>query len=69
MLERDHINFFTKNDLEKLISKESKKFEIKEAKPINLYSLLSVIGLSIWLKLPKLLSRPYIIDYMPYSII
>lgn len=33
MLERDHINFFTKKDLEKLISKESKKFKVKEAEP------------------------------------
>jgi ubiquinone/menaquinone biosynthesis C-methylase UbiE len=50
MLENDHINFFTKNDLENLISRESKNFKVEEDEPILLVS-----GLPIWLKLPILL--------------
>jgi hypothetical protein len=50
MLENDHINFFTKNDLENLISRESKNFKVEEDEPILLGS-----GLPIWLKLPILL--------------
>ena len=55
MLERDHINFFTKNDLEKLISRESKNFKVEEDEATELHSLLSVSGLPIWLILPILL--------------
>jgi len=35
MLEKDHINFFTKKDLENLLSKHFKKFKVEENEPIN----------------------------------
>jgi methionine biosynthesis protein MetW len=41
MLERDHVNFFTKKDLEKLLSKKFSNFKVKEIDPIN-----NLIGLS-----------------------
>jgi ubiquinone/menaquinone biosynthesis C-methylase UbiE len=39
MLEKDHINFFTKEDLENLLSKYFKKFKVEEKEPINLVFL------------------------------
>jgi len=35
MLEKDHINFFTKKDLEDLLSKYFKKFKVEKKEPIN----------------------------------
>jgi len=35
MLESDHVNFFTKQDLEKLLSKHFKRFRVEEKEPIN----------------------------------
>jgi len=55
MLEKDHINFFTKNDLENLISKEFKNFEVKEKEPVWLNQLLIASGLPGWLRFPILL--------------
>jgi len=46
MLERDHVNFFTKKDLENLLSKHFKKFKVVEKTPIN--TILS----SWWLRKP-----------------
>lgn len=57
MLENDHINFFTKKDLETLISKESKNFKIEEDEPIELNNLLLISGLPVWLRLPILLLK------------
>jgi len=50
MLERDHINFFTKQDLEELLSKYFKKFRIEEREPIA----VGAIGLPWWLQYPIL---------------
>jgi hypothetical protein len=55
MLEKDHINFFTKKDLEKLISKEFKEYNVEEGEPIELNQLLITAGLPKWLRLPILL--------------
>lgn len=52
VLEKDHVNFFTKNDLEELISRESNNFKVMEGEPINLNQLLVTIGLPIWLIFP-----------------
>ena len=46
MLEKDHINFFTKEDLENLLSKYFKKFKVEEKEPINL------VFLPWWLRVP-----------------
>ena len=50
MLERDHINFFTKKDLEDLLSKHFKTFRVEEREPIA----VGAIGLPWWLKYPIL---------------
>jgi ubiquinone/menaquinone biosynthesis C-methylase UbiE len=55
MLEEDHINFFTKNDLENLISRESKNFKVEEDEPIELDRLIFYSGLPRALILPILL--------------
>lgn len=55
VLEKDHINFFTKKDMENLISKEFNKFKVKEDEPISLYQLLIIAGLPKWLGLLILL--------------
>lgn len=55
MLENDHINFFTKNDLENLISRESKNFKVEEDEPIELHRLIFFSGLPRWLILPILI--------------
>lgn len=39
MLEQDHVNFFTKKELENLLSKYFKKFKVEEKEPINLLFL------------------------------
>ena len=36
MLEKDHVNFFTKSDLEGLLSEQFKYFEVSEAEPVML---------------------------------
>jgi 2-polyprenyl-3-methyl-5-hydroxy-6-metoxy-1,4-benzoquinol methylase len=50
MLESDHKNFFTKNELEDLLSKISNKFKVEEVVPLP----LGVINLPLWLKYPIL---------------
>lgn len=52
ILERDHVNFFTKKDLENLISKEFSTFRVVEDDPINLNQLSLIAGLPLWLRLP-----------------
>ena len=52
ILEKDHINFFTKKELENLISKEFKTFQVIEDDPINLNQLTLLTGLPLWLRLP-----------------
>jgi len=49
MLEKDHVNFFTKLNLENLISKEFKSFKVKEEEPTELNQLLQISGSSKWL--------------------
>jgi 2-polyprenyl-3-methyl-5-hydroxy-6-metoxy-1,4-benzoquinol methylase len=51
VLEKDHVNFFTKKDLENLISKEFKTFKVIEDDPINLNQLSLITGLPLWLRL------------------
>jgi len=51
VLEKDHINFFTKKDMENLISKEFNKFKVEEEEPTSLI----IAGLPKWLKLLILL--------------
>lgn len=48
MLERDHKNFFTKKDLEDLLSKHFKKFRVEEKEPIA----LGTIELPRWIYYP-----------------
>lgn len=50
VLEKDHVNFFTREDLEDLISKEFKRFEVVEDDPIDLIPLITKNS-SKWLKL------------------
>ncbi len=52
ILEKDHVNFFTKKDLESLISKEFKTFKVIEDDPINLNQLWLITGLPLWVRLP-----------------
>ncbi len=52
ILERDHVNFFTKKELENLISKEFSTFNVIENDSINLNQLLLITGLPLWLRLP-----------------
>jgi len=51
LLEEDHINFFTKNDLEELLSKNFSKFKVEEKEPLG----LGAINLPWILKYPILL--------------
>jgi len=44
MLEQDHLNFFTKKDLEELLSQKFRNFTVEEIEPIN-----NIIGLPNWL--------------------
>lgn len=48
MLEKDHINFFTKKDMEDLLSKHFKKFRVEEREPLA----FGAIGLPWWLRYP-----------------
>ena len=48
MLEMDHINVFTRKDLESLLSKHFKMFKVEERQPI----VLGKIGLPWWLQKP-----------------
>lgn len=50
-LATDHINFFTKKDLEDLLSKHFKKFRVEEREPLAFFG---VIGLPWWLRYPIL---------------
>ena len=50
MLEKDHINFFTKKDMEDLLSKHFKKFRVEEREPLT----FGVIGLPWWVRYPIL---------------
>ena len=52
ILEKDHVNFFTKKDLENLISTEFKTFKVIEDDPINLNQLSFIMGSPLWLRLP-----------------
>jgi len=47
-LDIDHINFFTKKDLENLLSKHFEKFKVEEKEPI----LLGKAGLPWWIRKP-----------------
>jgi ubiquinone/menaquinone biosynthesis C-methylase UbiE len=51
MLEKDHVNFFTRESLENLLSKHFKNFKVKEKEPIA----LDAVNLPRWLKYPILL--------------
>ena len=51
LLEMDHVNFFTKNDLEELLSKNFSKFKVEEKEPLG----LGAINLPWILKYPVLL--------------
>jgi len=52
MLERDHVNFFMKEDLESLLSKYFREFKVEEREPIV---ALGVARLPWWLQKPVLL--------------
>jgi SAM-dependent methyltransferase len=53
-LDLDHINFFTKQDMERLLSIHFKRFRVEEREPIT----LGKIGLPWWLRKPiSLLSK------------
>ncbi|MDP3066980.1 MAG: class I SAM-dependent methyltransferase [Methanobacteriaceae archaeon] len=47
LLEQDHVNFFTKNDLEDLIAVEFKEFKVKEGEEIKLGALSLPLPLKI----------------------
>jgi len=57
MLEEDHVNFFTKKDLEELLSNHFKKFRVEEREPINIifspWWLRKLISLLYKLKILK----------------
>jgi len=46
MLERDHVNFFTLKDLEKLLSRHFENFKIEQREPVA----LGAVGLAWWLQ-------------------
>lgn len=45
LLASDHVNFFTKKDLENVLSKDFEKFEVEEVEPI-----MEMVGLPTWLQ-------------------
>lgn len=53
MLEKDHVNFFTLKDLEKLLSRHFKSFKIEQREPIT----LGAVGLPWELQKPVFLLR------------
>lgn len=64
MLERDHINFFTKKELENLLSKHFKKFKVIEAEPLA----VEIINLPKILRYPiQLLYTLNLIDTKIYN--
>jgi len=58
----DHIHFFTKKDLENLLSKHFEKFKVEENEPI----LLGKVGLPWWLR--KLVSLLYKLKFIKTNI-
>lgn len=50
MLDQDHVNFFTKQDLEELLSREFSKFKVDEREVIG----MGLIDLPVWLSYPIL---------------
>lgn len=50
MLEEDHVNFFTKTDLERLLGSFFNNFEVKEVEP-----MLTCLTVPWWLKFPFLI--------------
>jgi len=74
MLEKDHVNFFTKTDLKDLISEEFNEFEVLEKEPIWLNKLLKTAELPGWLRIPILVfskinpNKTYL-SYRLYAII
>lgn len=48
MLEKDHVNFFTKNDLEKLLSKYFDVFHVEEREVMN----FEIVNYPFWLRYP-----------------
>lgn len=53
MLEKDHLNFFAKEDLEKLLSKDFKRFKVEEKEPLRLGAI----------NLPRILKYPVLVMY------
>ena len=53
MLEKDHINFFARNDLEELLSKNFNKFKVEEKEPLYLGAV----------NLPWILKYPILVLY------
>jgi ubiquinone/menaquinone biosynthesis C-methylase UbiE len=49
MLERDHVNFFTKKELEELLSRHFNKFQVLEAEPMSIVIDSSSISHRQWL--------------------
>ena len=47
-LEKDHVNFFTKNDLEKLLSKYFDVFHVEEREVMN----FEIVNYPFWLRYP-----------------
>ena len=64
-LDLDHINFFTKQDMERLLSIHFKRFRVEEREPI----ILGKIGLPWWLRKPVSLLRQIEIYYRLYAVI
>lgn len=50
LLARDHVHFFTKKDLENILSTEFESFKVEEADPL----ILGALGMPFWLKYPIL---------------
>lgn len=51
MLEKDHVNFFTKEDLENLLAKYYEYFKVEEREAMN----FEIVNLPIWLRYPILI--------------
>lgn len=55
LLASDHVNFFTKKDLQNILSAEFDNFNVEESESLLHSRILGAIGLPIWLRFPILL--------------
>ena len=69
MLEKDHINFFTKKDLENLILQESKNFKVKEDESIDLVQVFTNKWLRLFILLLNKIRIIKPVSYRLYAVV